>query len=59
MKKLSICIPSYNRPDELLRLLTSIDAKDDNNIEIVIREDCSPKREEIRNVVNTYASRSK
>lgn len=54
----SICIPSYNRPVELKRLLESIDAKS-NNIEIVIREDCSPKRDEVRKVVEKYAKSSK
>lgn len=47
---LSICIPSYNRPLELRRLLKSL--KDQKgNFEIVIAEDFSPKRREIENVV--------
>ncbi|CEN44700.1 conserved hypothetical protein [Capnocytophaga canimorsus] len=47
----SICIPSYNRPQELLHLLESIDYSQKQNFEIVICEDKSPKREEIREVV--------
>lgn len=53
-KQLSICIPSYNRPDELERLLNSIDASDTDLVEIVIREDNSPKRKEIRSKVERY-----
>ncbi len=47
----SICIPSYNRPEELKRLIESIDATDLSEIEIVVTEDKSPKREEIRNTI--------
>lgn len=54
---LSICIPSYNRPEELNRLLESIDTS--NSIEIVIREDNSPRRNEVRAVVNKFAEKSK
>jgi len=51
---LSICIPSYNRPTELLRLLSSIDLNYSNQIEIIICEDKSPKRLEIREVVYKF-----
>ena len=47
----SICIPSYNRPEELKRLIESIDATDLSEIEIVVTEDKSPKREVIRNTI--------
>lgn len=49
----SILIPSYNRPGTLLRLLNSIDVVRPD-IEIVICEDNSPLRTEIRNVVNSF-----
>ena len=49
---LSICIPSYNRPYELERLIRSIDCTDSSEIEIVVTEDKAPKREEIRAVIN-------
>lgn len=39
----SICVPSYNRPDELVRLLQSIDC-DTEDIEIVICEDCADRK---------------
>lgn len=56
---LSICIPSYNRPEELRRLLDSIDATDTEKIEIVIREDYSPKRDEVRESVRSFTETSK
>lgn len=54
---LSICIPSYNRPSELLRLLCSIDCNPES-VEIVVCEDCSPRRLEIRENVKKYGSSS-
>lgn len=55
---ISICIPSYNRPQELLRLLKSVDLKLKDEIEIVIREDKSQKREEVRDIVNKFIKES-
>lgn len=52
---ISICIPSYNRPLGLKRLLESIDSnKHINDIQILICEDHAPKRLEIRGVVDEY-----
>ena len=57
---LSICIMSYNRPEALERLLNSVDAKKyEKELEIVICEDKSPRREEIGVVAHKYASSSK
>ena len=50
---ISICIPSYNRPDTLVRLLQSIDYYDEN-MEIVICEDSSPARKTIRQRVAEF-----
>lgn len=50
---LSICIPSYNRPQQLKELLASIDCKT-ADIEIVICEDLAPKRLEVRAVANAF-----
>lgn len=44
---LSICIPSYNRPEEIYRLLKSIDCNADG-VQVVICEDKAPKRAEVR-----------
>lgn len=46
---LSVCIPAYGRPDGLANLLASIDETDD--LEIVVSEDDSPRRSDIRRVV--------
>lgn len=56
---LSICIPSYNRPQTLRRLLNSIDVRDYSLIEIVICEDNSPSRELIREVVMDFKATTK
>ena len=51
---LSICIPSYNRPNELIRLLRSLPKDVYNDVEIVISEDKSPKRTEINIAVQKF-----
>jgi abequosyltransferase len=50
----SICIPSYDRPKTLERLLRSIDVSDPSGLEIVICEDNSTHRPEIRTTVNRF-----
>ena len=55
-KLISISIPSYNRPEELYRLLKSIDSKQSEKFEIVICEDKSPKRDEVNKIVQKYIS---
>lgn len=54
----SVCITSYKRVRELERCLKSIDSKRTDTIEVVVSEDCSPQRKEIRKVVVDYAERS-
>ncbi len=54
---LSICIPAYNRPHQLGLLLNTVDC-DPDQIEIVICEDCSPGREEIRQRVVEFQAES-
>lgn len=51
MKKLSVCIPAYNRHQFMNELLDSIIEQSDPSIEIVICEDKSPERELIRQCV--------
>lgn len=53
---LSICITSYNRVNELYRCLKSVDTVYKDLIEIIVSEDCSPKKDEIAQIVNRYAS---
>jgi abequosyltransferase len=54
---LSICIPAYNRPEQLGNLLESIDC-DPQDVEVVIFEDCSPGRAKIREVVEAFKSKT-
>lgn len=54
---ISICIPTYNRPKELVRLLDSIDCAVDA-VEIVICENDSPARAETGTAVSRFISRS-
>lgn len=51
---LSICIPAYNRASVLPALLESILSQTFADYEVLICEDVSPQREEIRAVVERY-----
>jgi glycosyltransferase involved in cell wall biosynthesis len=51
MPVISVCIPSYNRPEELSLLLESIAAQQCDGFEVVISDDCSPRFSEIQSVV--------
>jgi abequosyltransferase len=51
---ISLCITSYNRVKELSRCLNSIKTKYINQIEIVVSEDCSPKKNQIKNLVLNF-----
>lgn len=55
---LSIGIPAYNRPEKLYALLKSIDVNDKKLVEVVISEDCSPRRAEIRAVADRFREES-
>jgi len=55
--QLSLCIPAYNRPRELERLLESIAQQYTPEWEVVICEDQSPKRGEIAAVVRGFSNR--
>lgn len=55
---LSICIPTYNRPNELRRMLESIDSLNYEEIDIVISENCSPKQLETRAVVEDFKAKT-
>jgi len=53
---LSICITSYNRVNELYRCLKSVDTVYKDLIEIIVSEDCSPKKDEIAQIVTRFVS---
>jgi len=54
-KLISICILSYNRPNTLLRLLKTIDVKFQNQYEIIVSDDFSPKQIEIEKTINQFS----
>jgi glycosyltransferase involved in cell wall biosynthesis len=54
---LSICIPSYDRPERLKSLLESVDVEPET-AEIVICEDGAPRRAEVREVVARFRASS-
>lgn len=56
---ISICIPSYNRPESLLYLLNNIEHQNCADIEIIICEDHSPKRQEVHSVVKNFSESTK
>ncbi|MCQ2520967.1 MAG: glycosyltransferase [Lachnospiraceae bacterium] len=51
---MTICIPSYNRPEELYRLLESIDISSDKSVEVLICEDKAPRRQEVAEKVKQF-----
>lgn len=53
--KISVCIPAYNRASVLSDLLESILTQDFQDYEIVINEDNSPERLQIREIVESYS----
>lgn len=57
---LTICIPSYNRPEGLKRALESVDAeKYADELQILVCEDCAPKRLEVRAVADEFKKKTK
>ncbi len=57
--KISVCIPAYNRPNQLVELLESIERQNYAPYEVIVCEDNSPERVEISNIIQSYGKRSK
>ncbi len=53
--KISICIPAFNRPTDLVLLLESIRSQNYKNYEIVVSEDNSPQSTEIQRVCEDFS----
>jgi len=53
---ISVCIPAFNRPIELGQLLKSVVDQEFKDYEVVVCEDASPRREEIRAVVSALSA---
>lgn len=54
---LSVCIPSYNRPDTLAELLDTVVRQDYDDYEIVVSEDASPAQAEIVDRLSDYKTK--
>ena len=57
-KLISICILSYNRPQNLLRLLETIDTDFKERYEVIISDDFSPKQNKIEENINLFTQRT-
>ncbi len=55
--KITVCIPAYNRAALLPDLLDSIFSQEFDDYDVLIAEDCSPERDDIRTVAMDYARR--
>ena len=51
---LSIVILSYNRPQEIKRILDNLKGYKYEDIDLIVKDDSSPMQDEIENVVNAY-----
>jgi glycosyltransferase involved in cell wall biosynthesis len=54
----SVIVPTYNRPQHLGPLLDSVLAQSFTDWEVVIGEDSSPSRDQVRAIVDDYAART-
>ncbi len=54
---LTVCIPAFNRPRETAELLDSVAAQDRPSLEVLLCEDASPRRAEIRRAVEAFRPR--
>ena len=53
--KLTVCIPSFNRPFELER---AIDSVLDYDVNVIVRDNHSPREREIFNILSKYKTRT-
>ena len=54
---ISICIPTYNRPESLLNCLNSLSLQTNKNFEVCISDNCSKKN--IKNLIRPYKKKLK
>jgi glycosyltransferase involved in cell wall biosynthesis len=55
---LSVVVPTYNRPQHIADLLESVLAQSFDDWECVVAEDCSPAREQVKEIVAGFTERS-
>jgi glycosyltransferase involved in cell wall biosynthesis len=56
---LSIVTLSYNRPEQIERILKNLIKSDPGDYNLIIKDDCSPRQSEIEKVVESYANKVK
>ena len=54
---ISICIPTYNRPESLLNFLNSLSLQTNRNFEVCLSDNCSKKN--IKNLIRPYKKKLK
>ena len=54
---ISICIPTYNRPESLLNCLNSLSLQTNKNFEVCLSDNCSKKN--IKNLIQPYKKKLK
>lgn len=56
---LSVVILSYNRPDQVKRILENLQSVASTEFNVIVKDDCSPRQAEIKEIVDKYAKISK
>ncbi len=56
---LSVIVPTYNRPQHLVPLLDSVLEQDFDDWEMIVGEDCSPAREQVKAIMADYVTKSR
>ena len=54
---ISVCIPTYNRPEHLLNCLNSLSLQTNKNFEVCISDNCSKKN--IKKLISPYRKKLK
>lgn len=55
----SIIVLSYNRPEQIERILKNLLTASSENFNLIIKDDCSPRHDEIEDIVQFYKKNSK
>lgn len=53
----SIVVLSYNRPEQIDRILTKLQSASAGNFNLIIKDDCSPRQDEIKAIVKSYSGK--
>lgn len=53
----SIVVLSYNRPEQIDRILIKLQSASAGDFNLIIKDDCSPRQDEIKNVVESYSGK--